>query len=435
MKLITKVVALEATKLLLTVIIVVFGIYGLRGIGDNLRAISHSDIPLMVSISKITAAQIEQSLWLQKVVLETEFGDAIAAEEASLKYGELSDQVTAEITQVVQFVKAILEKENNELDKNKFQQLLASLRKIESDYDNYTNIAIRLLVLIRQNDEAALKAQLPEAQILVESMSNDLQKLNASIARSTEIRALGAEQDESVATNTMIFVSLIALALALVLGIFIARNISKRFGCDPTKLERMAALVAEGRLEIERDAMAEGVYGAISRTVENLTKIIRGIKAGAKEVSAAAEQVFQGNLNLSQRTQEQASSLEQVAASMEQMIGTTNQNADNALQASKLADSAREIADKGKKIVDDTVAAMDIINDSSGQIANIIGVIEELAFQTNLLALNATVEAARAGESGRGFAVVAAEVKNLAGRSAKASNDITAVPLTETKKA
>ena len=147
-------------------------------------------------------------------------------------------------------------------------------------------------------------------------------------------------------------------------------------------------------------------------------------QAAATEVSRGAEEISQGNANLSQRTEEQASSLEQTASSMEEMTSTVKQNADNSGQANQLAVAARDQAEKGGKVVAKAVDAMTEINESSKKIADIIGVIDEIAFQTNLLALNAAVEAARAGEQGRGFAVVASEVRNLAGRSATAAKEI-----------
>ena len=138
---------------------------------------------------------------------------------------------------------------------------------------------------------------------------------------------------------------------------------------------------------------------------------------GAKEIAA-------GSGHLSQRTEEQSSSLEETASSMEEMTSTVKQNADNASQANQLAVAARDQAEKGGEVVTQAVRAMQDINDSSRRIADIIGVIDEIAFQTNLLALNAAVEAARAGEQGRGFAVVATEVRSLAGRSATAAREI-----------
>ncbi len=166
------------------------------------------------------------------------------------------------------------------------------------------------------------------------------------------------------------------------------------------------------------------LYNSFCVMQNKLTEVIAGIRNGANEVSSAAEQVSQGNADLSQRTQEQASSLEEIASSMEEMIGTVNQNSENAQQANQLAIAARDEAQHGDQIVAQAIIAMGDINSSSKQIADIISVIDEIAFQTNLLALNAAVEAARAGEQGRGFAVVASEVRNLAGRSATAAKEI-----------
>jgi methyl-accepting chemotaxis protein len=165
----------------------------------------------------------------------------------------------------------------------------------------------------------------------------------------------------------------------------------------------------------------------INELTTNMADIVSQVKLAAGEVYRGAEEISQGNTNLSQRTEQQASSLEQTASSMEEMTSTVKQNADNAGQASQLARAARDQAEKGGAVVSRAVAAMGEINEASRKIANIIGVIDEIAFQTNLLALNAAVEAARAGEQGRGFAVVASEVRNLAGRSATAAKEIKAL--------
>ncbi len=170
----------------------------------------------------------------------------------------------------------------------------------------------------------------------------------------------------------------------------------------------------------ELRSMAEG----INSLLENMSAMVREIKTTSEEVRLAAEEISTGNENLSQRTEEQSSSLEETASSMEEMTTTVKQNADNASQANQLALAAREQAEKGGVIVNQAITAMSEINQSSRKIADIIGVIDEIAFQTNLLALNAAVEAARAGEQGRGFAVVASEVRSLAGRSATAAKEI-----------
>lgn len=166
------------------------------------------------------------------------------------------------------------------------------------------------------------------------------------------------------------------------------------------------------------------LLGSLQQMDAKLNEIVGGVRSAADSVGGAAHQLTQGNDDLSQRTQEQAAALEETASSMEEMTATVKQNADNARQANQLAAGARDQAEKGGSVVTRAVDAMEAINASSRKIADIIGVIDEIAFQTNLLALNAAVEAARAGEQGRGFAVVATEVRSLAQRSASAAKQI-----------
>jgi methyl-accepting chemotaxis protein len=168
----------------------------------------------------------------------------------------------------------------------------------------------------------------------------------------------------------------------------------------------------------------EALGAGVNRLTEGLVEIVSRVKSAGREIALGAEEITAGNSNLSLRTEEQASSLEETASSMEEMTTTVKQNADNAAQANQLAVAARDQAEQGGAVVGKAVDAMSGINESAKKIADIIGVIDEIAFQTNLLALNAAVEAARAGEQGRGFAVVASEVRSLAGRSATAAKEI-----------
>jgi methyl-accepting chemotaxis protein len=162
----------------------------------------------------------------------------------------------------------------------------------------------------------------------------------------------------------------------------------------------------------------------LNEMLDNTAGLVSHIKMASGEVYRGADEISRGNADLSQRTEQQASSLEETASSMEEMTSTVKQNAENAAQARKLASAARDQAERGGAVVGNAVRAMNEINQASKKIADIIGVIDEIAFQTNLLALNAAVEAARAGEQGRGFAVVATEVRTLAGRSATAAKEI-----------
>jgi methyl-accepting chemotaxis protein len=173
-----------------------------------------------------------------------------------------------------------------------------------------------------------------------------------------------------------------------------------------------------------KEAFFKTLAGGMNRLLTNMADVVRSMARAAAEVRTGSEEISRGNADLSQRTEEQASSLEETASSMEEMTSTVKNNADNAAQANQLAAAAREQAERGGTVVGAAVAAMGEINASSKRIADIISVIDEIAFQTNLLALNAAVEAARAGEQGRGFAVVASEVRNLASRSAEAAKEI-----------
>jgi len=191
---------------------------------------------------------------------------------------------------------------------------------------------------------------------------------------------------------------------------------------------QVARTVASGDLTSTIDAHSSDETGQMLQALKDmnasLTRLVGQVRQGTDAIAAAAGQIAAGNQDLSSRTEQQASSLEETAASMEQMAGTVAQNSEHAQQAYRLARSAADVARDGGQAVARVVETMESISSSSSKIADIVGIIDGIAFQTNILALNAAVEAARAGEQGRGFAVVAGEVRTLAQRSAAAAKDI-----------
>ena len=216
-------------------------------------------------------------------------------------------------------------------------------------------------------------------------------------------------------------------AITFALSALVARSLLRQIGGEPAVASAITRRIAEGDLRVAiplQPGDTDSLLHDLKTMRDNVAGIVGRVRECSESVATASSQIAQGNLDLSQRTEEQASALQQTSASMEQLSATVGHNADGARQANDLAREAATIAKAGGDIVGQVVNTMKGINDSSQRIADIIGVIDGIAFQTNILALNAAVEAARAGEEGRGFAVVASEVRSLAGRSAQAAKEI-----------
>ncbi|PXW22943.1 methyl-accepting chemotaxis protein [Paraburkholderia caballeronis] len=259
-------------------------------------------------------------------------------------------------------------------------------------------------------------------------------EINTRIQTIVAINEAGAAREGKAAADAysraMLLIVLFIVAAVIAgaaIAAVIARALTTQLGGEPRDAVAVAGAIAAGNLRAPvpvKPGDTSSLMYSLSAMKSHLGDIVRGIKTSSETISVAASEIAQGNTDLSSRTEEQAASLEQTASSMEELTGTVQRNTDNAKQAALMATDASGIAARGGEVVSHVVDTMNGISESSSKVAEIIVVIESIAFQTNILALNAAVEAARAGEQGRGFAVVASEVRSLAQRSATAAKEI-----------
>ncbi len=320
--------------------------------------------------------------------------------------------VTPEVRNSGQYQRFWQKLANGEIDAGQYQRLGKGGREvwIQASYNPILNAAGKPYKVIKYATDVTAQVLLTQQMQRTVTQTEDVIKAatRGELARRIEM------------TQTSVDVHRMAEAINLLL-----ETVSQMFA----EVRKVVQAATEG--DLTQRVPTAGKHGELMRIAEavnlvvgSMADMVLTVKATSVEVLRGAEEISQGNINLSQRTEQQSSSLEETASSMEEMTSTVKQNADNAGQANQLATAARSQAEKGGSVVGQAVAAMSKINEASTRIADIIGVIDEIAFQTNLLALNAAVEAARAGEQGRGFAVVASEVRSLAGRSATAAKEI-----------
>ena len=303
--------------------------------------------------------------------------------------------------------------------------LVAAIEKVESRYGPVA-VAIVELAASGKHDEAIDKMNV-ECRPLLASLLTAIKEYTAYTTEQEKLTIEASAAAYAAQRTLLIAISAFATLVAIALGWLITRRLVTSLGAEPADLSDAAQRVAQGDLGpvpgADR-APAGSVLESMGKMQGQLVGLISQVRTSADSIATASAQIAQGNNDLAGRTEEQASALQETAASMAQLSATVKQNSDNARHANQLAQGASAVAIKGGDVVGQVVETMKGINDSSRKIADIIGVIDGIAFQTNILALNAAVEAARAGEQGRGFAVVASEVRNLAGRSADAAKEI-----------
>ncbi|GAP36031.1 methyl-accepting chemotaxis protein [Piscinibacter sakaiensis] len=300
----------------------------------------------------------------------------------------------------------------------------ALLQQFEEAWGGYLRVHAQMLGAGPGGVSAALLDDGKRQHDVASALLERLIALNRD-ASQAEVRT--AEQAFALAARSIGIGVLIALLVAVLAGEWLVRSIGRPLAQAVATADRVAAGDFTGHVEVRGQDEAAQLLRALSRMQAALAQTVLAVRRNAEGVATASTQIAQGNLDLSQRTEEQASALQQTAATMEQLGTTVRGNADSARLANQLAKRAADVAAAGGQVVGEVVTTMHGIHDAGRRIGDIIGVIDGIAFQTNILALNAAVEAARAGSQGRGFAVVATEVRALAQRSAQAAREIKAL--------
>jgi methyl-accepting chemotaxis protein len=303
--------------------------------------------------------------------------------------------------------------------------LTRAMAQVRPDADAYL-ASTREIVALAATDHAAAQAKMDGFMQRFHKLEHSMEELSNIIeADSERARALG----DTVVERSKVWIgAVVALSMLIcfTLAVLVARSIIRPLGVAVD----FAGAIASGELGSDvphdpRDLSETGrLIMALNAMRASLHRIVAQVRSNSETMATAADEIASGNMDLSARTEMQASSLEETAASIEELNATVKHNADNAGKAQQMAAGASDVAQKGGAVVAEVVSTMGAIDAASRKIVDIIGVIESIAFQTNILALNAAVEAARAGEQGRGFAVVAAEVRNLAQRSNTAAREI-----------
>ncbi|THC45063.1 methyl-accepting chemotaxis protein [Massilia sp. Mn16-1_5] len=385
-----------------------FSINMLGKVNDGTAELANSRLPNIVAVNTILSEVNDVAIALRNMMLNADPADR--------------QKQLDEIASSRRLAQENLDKLRKGL---RYPEALALHDRMLAAHDRYIKGQEELVKIIGSGDETEARRYLKEVMRPILSdlkhAVNDQLALQDKFARKT---AVDAQSTYESTRTMMIILAAVSLALAALVAWWNTRSITRPMARALDLANTVAAGDLTSRIEVDTTDETGQLLQALKTMNENLVRTVLTVRSGTEAITTASNEVAAGNLDLSARTEQQAGSLEETASSMEELTSTVKQNADNARQANSLAEAASTVAERGGRVIGEVVGTMDKISSSSGKIADIIGVIDGIAFQTNILALNAAVEAARAGEQGRGFAVVATEVRNLAQRSAAAAKEI-----------